>query len=218
MISKRIKEIAKYTKDSYKIIDVGCDHGYLIIEALTNYNVKYALAVDNKSKPLDFAVNNIIKEGLIDRVKFYLSNGLDKLDDECDTIVISGLGGVLISNIINDNIRKINKQRLILQANRNNYELRKYLAENNFVFIDEEIIYEDFYYQIIVAKKNIEKIVLTESQLHYGPINIIKRSKLFLNMLKKEEEILNKIPDSNTSKKEKKEIIRSILNESKRCN
>lgn len=213
MISKRIQAIAKHTKDSYKITDVGCDHGYLIIEALNNYNVKYALAIDNKIKPLEFAMNNITAEGLKDRVNFSLSSGLDELEKDSDAIVISGLGGTLISNIIEENINKIKDQKLILQANRNNYDLRKYLSSNNFKFLDEDIIYDGFYYQIIVVKKDKEKITLTDSKLHYGPINIQKKKEILYEMLKKEEERLIKIPDSNHFKRKKIEIIRSILYE-----
>lgn len=213
MISKRIQAIAKYTKDSYMITDVGCDHGYLIIEALNNYNVSYAVAVDNKARPLEFAIKNIEKEGLKDRVKFSLSNGLDKLEEESETIIISGLGGTLIANIIEANINKIKNQKFILQANRNNYELRKYLNNNGFKFLDEEIIFDGFYYQIIVTRKENERNALTESELHYGPINIQKNHRLFIEMLKKEEKRLKKIPKFNIFKKNKLKIIRSILHE-----
>ena len=128
-------------------------------------------------------------------------------------IVISGLGGTLISNIIEENINKIKDQKLILQANRNNYDLRKYLSSNNFKFLDEDIIYDGFYYQIIVVKKDKEKNTLTDSKLHYGPINIQKKKEILYEMLKKEEERLIKIPDSNHFKRKKIEIIRSILYE-----
>lgn len=213
MISKRIDAIAKYTKDSYKITDVGCDHGYLIIEALKNYGVTYAVAIDNKPRPLEFAINNVEKEGLKDKVKFSLSSGLEDLDLDSDTIIISGLGGILISHIIDDNIKKINNQKLILQANRNNYDLRKYLNNNGFTFLEEEIIFDSFYYQIMVVRKDKQNKLLTESDLLYGPINIQEKSKLFIELLKKDEKRLNKIPDSNVNKKKKLDIIRSILYE-----
>ena len=36
MISERIKTIASLIKNANKIADVGCDHGYLIIECFNN--------------------------------------------------------------------------------------------------------------------------------------------------------------------------------------
>lgn len=213
MISKRIKAIAKYTKDSYKVTDIGCDHGYLIVDALKNYNVSHAVAVDNKELPLSFAKANINKEGLTSKVRFSLSNGLEDLEKDSDTIVIAGLGGSLIALIIDAGLDKIYNQKLILQANRNNYELRKYLNLKGFKFLDEEIIYDGFYYQIIVVRKENYNYPLTESELLYGPINIKKRSQLLIKMLKSEEKRWIKIPDSNELKIQRLEIIRRILNE-----
>lgn len=211
MISKRIKEIAKYTAGYEKIADVGCDHGYLIIEAFNRFKIKYALAIDNKKGPLEKAKENISEYSFKDSVDFSLSNGLEKLSN-VDAIFICGMGGILITNIINNDLDKITNQVLILQPNRSSYELRIYLNNNNFEIIKEDIIFDDFYYDLIICKKS-NKQNYTKEELLFGPINLLNKTPNFINKLKEELERLNEIRHLSNDNLEKIKMIRRILND-----
>ena len=104
-VSKRIKEICKYIDLNSKVADIGCDHGYLILEALSSKKILYAQLIDNKIKPLEKAKSNLKNIDL--NVDYTLSNGLDELNPKVDTIVLAGMGGLLIKDIIKKNFHRI---------------------------------------------------------------------------------------------------------------
>ena len=79
MFSKRIECIASKIPLESNLADVGCDHGYLIIEAYLNGKVNKAIAIDNKEGPLESAKSNISK--YLD-VRYSLSSGINDIDDD----------------------------------------------------------------------------------------------------------------------------------------
>lgn len=177
MISERIKRISSYIKPYKVIADVGCDHGYLIKYAFDNYNITEAYAIDNKKGPLDSAKNNL-KD--YNNVKYFLSDGLDSIDDNVEVVVIAGMGGMLIKDIITKNISRINNvKRFVLQANKNVYELRKFMSENNYLISHEEILEEDGkFYEIVVFEKG--KADYNFDDLFFGPILLKEKNDVFL--------------------------------------
>ena len=52
MISERIKTLAALVPPAKSLADVGCDHGYLLVEAFQKHGLDYAVAIDNKELPL----------------------------------------------------------------------------------------------------------------------------------------------------------------------
>lgn len=214
MFSKRICEIAKLIKP-YKIIaDVGCDHGYLIIESFLNSDVSKAIAIDNKIGPLNSAKKNLEKYNF--NVRFSLSSGVSDIDDDTEVVVISGMGSLLISKIISDDLtnnkKLYNVKRLILQANRNNFELRKFLMENNYQIIDEKIIYEDDkYYEIIVCERVNEKIIYTFEELYFGPMLLKRKDDIFISRINSELIKLKKLNSDSLEVKEKIDRLEKII-------
>lgn len=178
MISARIKTLSSYIKP-YKIIaDVGCDHGYLIKEAIDNCDVSKAFAIDNKIGPLNSAKRNLNDYS---NVVFSLSDGLDSLDESVELVVIAGMGGLLIKDIIKRNMDKINNvKRFVLQANKNEYELREFMISNNYYIAFENIIYEDDkYYEIIVFEKG--NVSYSLEELYFGPILLKEKNDVFIS-------------------------------------
>jgi len=211
MFGKRIEKLASLIKDSKKIADVGTDHGYLIIEALLEGKTLKAQAVDNKKMPLLRAKENIVSFGFEEKVSFSLSNGLDELEEDVDHIIMSGLGGTLIIKLVHENLNKIKKQTLILQANRNVSDLRKYLSENCFKIIYEEVIFDEKYYEIIVTKRVVEVVKLTEEEILFGPYNLKHPNNIFYNYLDDEYARYEKIKYPSKQVLHKKSLIKDIL-------
>ena len=148
---KRLELIASLTKGSKKLLDIGCDHAYSIIYAIKNYGVEYGIASDINDGPLENAKNNIKLNNLDDKIKIVKSDGLKNINEEFDTLIISGMGGNLIINILEDSLSKIKNKKLIIEANSDNYLVRKYLTSNNFKIIDEYAFYDsDKYYEVDV--------------------------------------------------------------------
>ena len=180
-ISLRLKAIAKYTEGFNSLADIACDHGYLGIYATKEYGLKEVLLTDINPMPLASAVANCQKNNLTDIITCRLGNGLAPLEKDYDVISISGIGGILLKEILaNDLVRIKNAKRLILCPNTDLYEVRKFLADNMFTIEIEEIVYDYKYYQIIVCKYIGQPISYTELELKYGPKLLNDKSSLFI--------------------------------------
>ena len=135
---KRIDAITDFISPYKSIADIGCDHGYVIKQAFDKGYIDNAYAIDNKLGPINRA-----KDTLKDykNVKYYLSDGLDSVDENIDCVIIAGMGGMLIIDILEKNKDKLNYiKRLIIEANKDEFKVRKYLTENGFYIYDEKIL------------------------------------------------------------------------------
>lgn len=219
--SKRISSISAFIPPFKTIADVGCDHGYLIIDAILNQNVKFAQAIDNKKGPLDSAKENIDHYKLTDKVQFTLSDGLNDLSNDVEVVIIAGLSGNTIAEILEkDHSKLVNIKRIIVQPNQNSYILRRQLSMNNFCITNEEIVLEnDVYYEILVFEPNKKKVKYTEQELVFGPVLLKNINNNFINkwqqIYKKNNELLNVIPAREDKRKEiikLQEMIREVIN------
>ena len=197
MFSKRIECLINFASDSTSIADIGSDHGYLLIGLAKLKQGIDLLGVENKLGPFLQLNKNIRLNGLKDRIKTSLSNGLVEVPDTYKTIVLAGMGFNNIKKIIDNSIDKIkNIDEFIIDSHTNLYEIRKYFNNLGYKIIKEKIIYEDnIFYCVIKFKKGYE--VLKEEELEYGPI-VLKEfddvaKKYFENALNHINLILNKI-------------------------
>ena len=91
------------------------------------------LAADINPLPLERGIETINNSGLNNRIEARLSNGLEKFGDEADDIVIAGMGGELISQIIeNWEFSKDRSKHFILQPMTKSEELMRWLFANGF--------------------------------------------------------------------------------------
>lgn len=150
-LSKRLSNILNIIK--YKTLaDIGTDHAYLPIKACEQGIIDMAIATDINKGPLEIAVANIKKAKLEHKINIRHGNGLDVIQpNEADTIIIAGMGGVLIWDIIQNglNIAKETKQ-LILSPQHNIENLRKNLIAGGFNITNEIVIQEGLKFYIII--------------------------------------------------------------------
>ena len=197
-ISNRLKLIASLVDENSSIIDIGCDHALLDIFLVQNKKLKKVVASDNKKEPLNSALSNIKKNHLEDKIKLSLSDGLSNIESDIDTVIISGMGGELIKDILDPKYLK-NVTTLILSPQSDIYNLRVHLNSIGYKFIEEKIIVDQKkYYIIMKLEKEIEK--LNYEQLKYGPILLKEKDTMFYeyynNVLKEKINIFNKVPDN----------------------
>jgi tRNA (adenine22-N1)-methyltransferase len=201
----RIVEIAKFIPNGCKMIDIGCDHCLLGIYMAKNRDTKNIIASDINPEPLLQAERNLANFGLEDTVKIRLGNGLEVIENnEIDTIVISGLGGNKIVDILNEIEVFDSIKNIVLQPNNNIYEVRYWLTRHGFFISDEKIIEENNnIYEILLFKKGKRKYNI--KQLKYGPINLIDKTKLFHkkwdNYIESIRKIINQLPKRRIFKK-----------------
>ena len=93
-INKRLETVASFIEENSKIIDVGCDHALLDIYVVNKYKNVTAIASDNKEGPLEGAKENVKKYHLEEKIKLKLGNGIETIEEDVDTIIISGMGGL----------------------------------------------------------------------------------------------------------------------------
>ena len=210
---ERIKLLSSLLKESKIVLDCGCDHGYVLIDALKKYNIKEAIFSDINEEPLSLARKNFKESNIDKKASFILSDGLKNIDLDFDTAVIAGMGGILIKKILEESISKLNNKKLILQPNSDRYLVRKFLNDNNFKIVDEYALFDsNKYYEIIVAING--KQDLDELDLEYGPI--LRRNKnndylnYYNNLLNQLNEYIPNINDKE-KKEEKLEEFRNLI-------
>lgn len=137
-LSKRLKTIASLVPNGARVCDIGTDHGYLSIYLKQNNIAKTVIASDLNRKPLLTAKKNIDKAGVIG-IELRFGNGLSIVkENEVDTVIIAGMGGEVISGIIDDcKWIKNSKYTLILQPTTSAEFLRRFLTQNGFETVSE---------------------------------------------------------------------------------
>src|SRR5690606_30227112 len=118
-----------------------------------------------------------------------------------------------------------NVKRLILQPNRNQYDVRKWAQEYNWAIVNEEIIEEnEVFYEIIALERAKETIIYTEEELTFGPLLIQKRGEVFVKKWQQEYQYLSSLInrlDHNLEKthllKKESLMIKEIIHEGKEC-
>lgn len=144
-LSKRLKAICDLSKGGNVLCDVGCDHGYVCIYMIKNGIFKSAIAMDINEGPLGIASNHIRDNHLLGKIDTRLSNGLVSLNkNEADTVIIAGMGGPLMINILSADIEKTKSvKEYILQPQSDIPSVRYFLRTNGFKNTDEDMIFED---------------------------------------------------------------------------
>lgn len=193
-ISNRLKECAKFVTPYRNVADVGTDHALLPIYLVKQNLADKVIASDVGVGPLGFAKRNVMSEG-IKNIDVVLSDGIKHITDDTEVIIISGMGGKLIADILKDDLR--NTKKLILQPNMAANLLRLHLQSIGFK-ITEEVVLNDnnIYYEIIIAEKG--EMSLTEDEVIFGPINLVNKTEQFYKywneQLLKLEKTLSNIP------------------------
>ena len=207
-IDDRLKDVASLVNNCNCVADVGTDHGYLALYLVQNKICNTAYATDVAVGPLNSAIENIKKYQLEDKIKTILCDGLKKVNNDVNGIVIAGMGGNLMVDILKN--RNYDYDFYVLQPNLHHYALRKYLVENNFKIVDEKISFaHKKYYEIIKVVHGNQS--LNENQLTFGPINLINRSELFINKwIEVKEKIERVLIDFKGSDEEKNRLLKEI--------
>lgn len=154
-LSLRLKTIASMVDECECVADIGTDHGYIPIYLIKSGVCKKAIASDINKGPVEKVKFNVGIEDLQDKVDCRLGGGLSTLKKgEAQGIVIAGMGGNLIRDIIEEKIDIFkNAEFAILQPVQNPEVLREYIYAKGYKIIDEELcIDENKFYEIIKIK------------------------------------------------------------------
>ena len=101
VLSPRLQAIADLIKPCHCMADIGTDHAYLPVWLCQNGRCDTAIAADINQGPLDRAGETVRRFQLSNRVSLRLGSGVEPLSPgEADGIVIAGMGGLLIGELL----------------------------------------------------------------------------------------------------------------------
>ena len=208
MISKRLELVASFVPQGAILLDVGSDHAYLPIELVEKGQIKGAIAGEVVEGPYQSAVKNVEAHGLKEKIQVRLANGLAAFEeaDQVSVITIAGMGGRLIARILEEGLGKLaNVERLILQPNNREDDLRIWLQENGFQIVAESILEEaGKFYEILVVE--VGQMKLSASDVRFGPFLSKEVSPVFVQKWQKEavklKFALGQIPEKNLEERQ----------------
>lgn len=192
----RLLQIAEMVDRCDCLADIGTDHAYIPVYLIQAGISKKVIATDIKKEPLEKAKINIDKYNLAGLIELRPGDGLKPINDgECDTFVIAGMGGFLISEILRESLEKVKKAKsVIMQPMYTEEVLRKYLLANGFN-ISTEVLVRDEGRIYVVMKANYDGIRRTEKPLycHIGRPLYNNRDPLLKTYLERKIRIQAKI-------------------------
>ena len=203
----RIKKIASLTKGSKVVCDIGCDHAYALVYAIKEYGVEKGIAADISLGPLLNAKKTIEEYHLDKQIQTILSDGFDAIQEDFDTAIISGMGGILMCDILNRALPKLKGKRLILEANSDTYRIRTLLSSSGFYIVEEAALYDhEKYYEILVFEQGISNY--DSLDILYGPHLRRVKPQAFVKYYQKKLDLLSSILLQIKDEKEKEEKLR----------
>lgn len=177
----RIETLASLVDKDSKLVDIGTDHGYLLVYLYENEITKNITGSDISSNALKFAKANLEKHNLSDKIKLIVSDGFKNLNEKYDTAVISGMGTETIKKILD---REDLPKKLIVSSHKNVDELRLFMNKKGYKIIKEISLKDNnVFYDMIKYEKGLDN--LTKYDILVGKSNNLEYEQYLLEKYKK---------------------------------
>ncbi len=220
-LSDRLTMVAEFVTQGSRVADIGCDHAHTSIYLIEKGIAVKSIAMDINKGPLQRAKENIARYGYEDRITTRLSDGAKELEPgEVDTLLISGMGGLLMNKILSDSIEVVKAAKeLVLQPQSEIALVRKYIHELGFSIEKEAMLMEDEKYYIAIKAVKAVEAYDKEIFYRYGKVLLEERDTVLEQFLENGkasyEKIVKEISKSESQKtqercKELKEELRYI--------
>lgn len=141
-LDKRLATVASMVRRGSRVADIGTDHAYLPVYLVQAGVCPCGIAADIRTGPLEAARRAVSEAGLTDVIALRLGDGLAPVAaDETDDIVIAGMGGETIAEILSAaDWVKDTRLRLVLQPMTRAEELRRWLLTSGFAITEERLV------------------------------------------------------------------------------
>lgn len=189
-LSVRLATVADYVPMGSRLADIGTDHAYLPVNLAKRGKIVGGVAGEVVKGPFENAQHEIEKEGLTSRITARLANGLQAIeaDDHIDTVAIAGMGGTLIVQILTQDFDRLaGVNRLVLQPNVGEKNVRQFLMTHGFQLVTEQIVTEDGHdYEILVADRADNPQQYSAEDLRFGPYLLAEHNAIFMAKWRRE--------------------------------
>jgi len=194
-LSERLKRVADNVLSNGVVADIGCDHGFTSIYLVQEKKAVAAIAMDIREGPLQRAREHILQYDMSDQISLRLSDGLKMLlPGEADTILISGMGGALISRILKEGKETaVSVKELVLSPQSEVFLVRKCIHELGFQIASEEMLTDQGKYYVIIRAVPGKEVYKEEIDYLYGQKLMDRQDKAFFQYMQAEEARVNKV-------------------------
>ena len=192
-LTDRLLKIASLVTEGKRVADIGTDHGYIPVYLLNKNKVPFAILSDVNKGPLDNARKEVRHNNLLDKTDLRLGSGIEVLKKgEVDEVIIAGMGGILISELLEANKEVSHSvDKLILQPMQAQDELRKYLFSNGYEILNEALVKEDFRIYEILEVKYTGNNTQVEDEIYF---------EVGKKLIENKDELLNEFIDKKVYK------------------
>ncbi len=149
------------------VADIGTDHALLPVALVASGRCTAGFACDIGQGPLDSAGRTIAAAGLSDRIERILCDGIPPRCYDCDTVIIAGMGGLLIADIL-ARAALTPQTQLLLQPMTKAPELRRWLLTHGFFIRREQYVREGKMLYVILDASPGPSEDYTEAELEVG--------------------------------------------------
>ncbi|MDD7219267.1 MAG: class I SAM-dependent methyltransferase [Clostridia bacterium] len=216
-LSSRLSAVAGMVTRGNRLVDVGCDHGYLPVYLYLNRIIPGAIAMDVRKGPLSRAKEHIAQYGLEKYIETRLSDGLQALGEgEGDTLVMAGMGGPLMERILTEGAKvRESFREMVLAPQSDLPHFRRFISEIGWETVKEDLILEDGkFYPIMKVVHGTKKYTEPGSpytcEERFGELLLKQRHPVLKEYLKRElgicDSILEKLENAPSAKEREQEI------------
>lgn len=173
-LDARLGTIAAMTPRCRAVADIGCDHGLLIAALLESGRCDYGIAADINPQPLEKARRELTRRGLLAQSECRLTNGLCGIAPVgVDAVVIAGMGGELIADILSRwDYTENPAVTYLLQPMTRPVALRRWLYEHRFSLLEERCCEAGGkLYTVLRAQYTGSPTEATPAALYYGALD-----------------------------------------------
>lgn len=212
-MKKRLETIFSRLEKCDIFADVGCDHGYISKMMLSSGKCNFAHLTDISEQSLKKA--QTLLSGYVNKDS-RVCDGLGDIE-YCEQVLIAGMGGAQIINILEN--ASFKPEKLLLQPMKDSEKVRFYLARGGYKIVEDFTFLDGGkYYDLIKAKRG--KDNYSERELLYGRDNLNNPNLDFIRKTERDvynfEKYLNKsVSDKDALKKkllDLKEVLDDVRN------
>ena len=208
--SKRIQTLCALLKPVDTFADIGCDHGYCTLYMLENGLCKSAIFADISKGSLHKAevlLEDYVKQG---KAKGVLGNGFYGVPKDTQEVLIAGMGGSEIVDILSHQKYGFIPKYFVLQPMHDAEKLRRFILKNG-GYIDRDFTFFDGkYYDVIVGgvDENIKTQKYSDIEYELGRENLKTFPKAFVDRIKNQiKNIDNYLKNPFMKQENKQELL-----------
>ena len=198
-------------------IDIGSDHGGLLVSMIRSGRVGYGIAIENKRRPFENSSQALA--GLSAEVRFGDGLKVTRLG-EANSLSICGMGADNMLRILTAYPDRV-PDHAVLQPNQKPEHIRRWAFNNGFHLVDEQITRGRRPYTILAFRRADDsrtrdpayENVNQQAALLFGPHVLKRDNQQFNAQLLEEESYWSQFDRLEPGRSERLELIRELLTE-----